>query len=237
MTSIGFFGDSLCSVVENDHSIQHNYNTYLKQVSNHYKANIIHTGIAESSIWDVYLLQLKPLITANKIPDISIFSWGAFGRLYHRQVRSLHRNSVARINYDNDLENKHIWLSAKMFYENLFDQEKEMIEWVSVLEHLDRHIFSQWPVNKKLIHIWSFALYHHPPEAKYDINAVKYPFRWQHGVEIRPPLMWLSSEESWPTIGKPNHISGHENNKIVADTIIQSIDNYKSGELYHMDKQ
>ena len=92
MTTIGFFGDSFCNRETNEHSMSHDYETYIRQVKNYYNADIVNLGFGGSSIWDLYLNQLKPFI--EQPPDITVCVWTNAGRLYHRECRSLHHSAV-----------------------------------------------------------------------------------------------------------------------------------------------
>jgi hypothetical protein len=245
---IGFFGDSFCTKEYNEHSEEHGYDTYIRQIKKHYNASIVNLGAGGSSVWDLYLQQLKPFIENNNIPDVSIFAWSHSGRLYHPIARSIHHTSgLAGFNKEKykwyakvypDKPNffkKEIWEAAKHYYMYLYDEEKEFLEYVSFLQYLDNNVFSKWPKDKKIIHTWSFGERTAKEEKENPEywKTVNYPHAWKTGTEIRPPLMYLSAKNKWPEYpmldNRPNHISGQEDNKFLANQIINAIDNYPLG--------
>ena len=145
---------------------------------------------------------------------------------------------MLRIKNGEDLGNKEIWDAAESYFTYLFDDEKDKLEYFAFLQYLDNNVFSKWPADKKIIHIWSFGLstYTNVNGEEYPIDTVGYPHKWKHGAEIRPPMMWVSSTEKWPALSMPNHINGQARNKIVADCIIEAIDHYMPGQIFYMNK-
>jgi hypothetical protein len=247
ITTIGFFGDSFCNKESNQHSDENNYETYIRQLLRAKGYELVNLGMGGSSVWDLYLNQLKPCIDSNSIPDISVFAWTNSGRLFHRIARSLnHTSALAGHNKKKEADfkklfpnqanffDKDVWDAAKQFYLYLYDSEKEDIEYVAFLQYLDNNVFNKWPENKKIIHLWSFGEWDFIKQ--YNVNDITYVHRWVNGVEIRPPLMSLSAKlPTYPILDdRPNHISGQENNKLISDAIISGIDNYQSGNLIYI---
>ena len=241
---IGFFGDSFCNHESTAHSDKNGYETYIRQVKNHYNADIINTGHGGSSIWDLYLLQLKPLIDKNEIPDVTVCVWTSYGRLFHRVTRGIHYSAGLEGYNHKKAEHfkkllpelatnffkKEVWDAAQAFYLNLYDTEKEELEHVSFIQYLDNNVFSNWPTNKKLIHLWSFGKYNEDTSV-----PAEYPHTFKNGVELRPPLFYISAKEGWknyPIIDdRANHLGTQESNNIVANAIIKAIDNYEPHNL------
>ena len=88
MTTIGFFGDSFCAEVSNQHSESNGYKTYIEKLISHYNADLVNLGVPGCSVWDTTLIQFKPF--EKNPPDICIFSWTGGGGLFHRTQRDLH---------------------------------------------------------------------------------------------------------------------------------------------------
>lgn len=234
MKTIGFFGDSFCCIESNKHSETNNYETYIRLIKKHYNCEIVNLGIAGSGVWDLYLNQIKPFIESNTIPDVSVFIYSVPGRLFNREVRNLNKPylSIREIT-EHSLPH---WEAAKLYYEYLYDEEKEVTEWIAILQYLNNNVFTNWPKDKKIIHMWATAGYNYYNTSnnsdEYIIDDIQYAVDWNSGVEVRPPLMYLSKVHIWPTLEIPNHLGNKENNEALAKIIIDIIDNYKPNTIY-----
>ena len=86
----------------------------------------------------------------------------------------------------------------------------------------------------KIIHLWSYGMPgNSSPHDPYIPSNVDYLYRWQTGIEIRPSLKCFSSIGS-PTLNddmSANHLGTKLNNKLVADMIIEAIDNHANGQI------
>lgn len=256
MKTIGFFGDSFISEYANAHSEEHGYDTYIKQLSSSKDLEVVHLGIKGSSIWDTYLLQLKPFIDANNIPDVTIISWTTNGRLFHRKHRHIHLLSSF---FGEALSDANVKDAASKFYSYLYDEEKEKLEYISFLQYLDNNVFANWPKDKKVIHLWSFGALNNP-STMLDFStarpAFEYPHRWANGAEVRPPLFSFGKNLSLKSIGamkeaievgkipniqglpapthaEPNHFENIKDNAAASRTLIHVLDNYESSKLYN----
>lgn len=185
---IGFFGDSFCSTISNTHSIENNYTTYIKKLSDHFKAEIVSLGHGGSSIWDTVLIQFKPFEVDP--PDVCIFVWTGPGRLFHRTQRNLNYSSAFK---SSDPVSK----AAQQYYTILFDEEKTELEHSAALSYFDEFIFSKLK-NTKILHLWSFGKprYSLGNDNGYPYNSIEYHHNWKHGIELRPPLMKFSYNEN-----------------------------------------
>lgn len=251
MKTIGFFGDSFCAKEYNQHSIDNNYKTYIQQTCERLNIKLTSLGYGGSSVWDLYLMQLKPVIDKNELPDVSVMVWSHEGRLFHRIARSIHHASAAN-GYNKEKEKwflktfpnqpnffqKEIWEAAKEYYLHIYDDEKEHIEYLAFLQYLDNNIFSKWPEDKKLIHMWSFGIADRMEmvnNKNFDISTVGYPHDRRHGLEIRPALMCITSKEKWdkyPVLDdRPNHLGNHLNNKLVSDMLVEAIEMNKQNSV------
>lgn len=196
---IGFYGDSFCSEITNPHSILKGYETYIKKIKKHYNAEITHLGHPGSSIWDVILTQFK----LESLPDICIFCWTDYNRLYNKNVRNITPINVNFKDYsifDNMLHSKTID-AAKQYYKYLHDPEKAKIETLAIFQYFDTNILSQ--IDSKIIHVWSSP----------------FPYKWNHGVTVDKPLIDFYKYESFA----PNHLDGEEINQQVFELIKNKI--------------
>jgi hypothetical protein len=206
--TIGFFGDSFCANISNEHSITHNYNTYLEKVADHFSATITNTGVGGSSVWDLILIQFQEQLS-KELPDVCIFVWTDAHRVFNRTYRNLNFKSVLRTN-------SKIHTAAKEYWHNLYDEEKHRLEYVALLHYIDTVILPKYP-NTIFVHLWSFG------EDPIDGNSeTTYAHQWTTGTEIRPALETLA----YPLVeldDRANHIAGDENNTLVSNWIINAI--------------
>ena len=155
MTTIGFFGDSFCADFENRHSIDHEYETYIKKLKNHYNADIVNMGVAGSNVWDPILLQFKPF--ENNPPDIAIFVWTHIANIFHRECRNLQYFNMTNPALMSSLYKPNAtMMAANQFFEHLFDIEKVTVEYLAALMYFDDTVLSKLN-NTKIIHMWGFG--------------------------------------------------------------------------------
>jgi hypothetical protein len=225
---IGFFGDSFCAERTNHHSLVYRYNTYMDLLLNHYNADLANVGKGGSSIYDTVLLQLKPFIDTDTVPDICVFVWTNSGRLFNRKVR--HINHTSALNFKLGITNfftRHIWSAAKQYYEQLYDHEQVELEYVAMLNYIDNAILTQLPNKTKIIHLWSFGTADWQNK-KFNPSSITYPYTWKTGVEIRPALVSLSlydnDIETLSTDHRCNHLDGKFKNELLFSWIKQSIE-------------
>lgn len=210
---IGFFGDSFCDQIVNPHSVFYKYDTYIKLLKQNYNAEVVNLGKGGSSIWDVVLNQF-PLHKDN-LPDVMIFVWTDFNRIYHKTVRNMtYTYCCAPVPWAEmtiqRILNPAVIKSGKAYFDHLFDFEKAELEYLSLLYYFDNEILSKINTKTKIVHLWSF-------EKRYD---------WKNGVEIKTPLVNFA-EQQWAQEHiphwVPNHISGEQNIQVF-DLIKKCID-------------
>ena len=209
---IGFFGDSYCAHCDTPNEYKFVYDTYLKKIQTHYNAEIVNIGINGSSIYDVILLQVQPFITSDNYPDVCIFVWTNYARIFHRKHRGMNLKSLKFKDKSDPIIN-----AAKEYFVHLLDWELLRFQYISALEHFDLHTLSKFPSTTKIIHIWNY-------EKLYD---------WQNGVELSIPgyetLVKLATDDRTIPDGIDwalNHLDGDRKNTIVFDSIRHTIDNY-----------
>lgn len=228
MTTIGFFGDSFCAEVSNQHSESNGYKTYIEKLISHYNADLVNLGVPGCSVWDTTLIQFKPF--EKNPPDICIFSWTGGGGLFHRTQRDLHFPRIILNENSSDLIK-----AAKGYFEYFFDDEKASLEVSSMMMYFDETILSKIYDKSKIIHLWSLGKIPYNMKITDDDpynHYTEYHHKWKYGKEIRPALMSKSYEgvykrsiiEVLKLDKRPNHISGEESNNIVFEEIKKLID-------------
>ena len=247
METIGFFGDSFCEHLNNEHSIANNYSTYIELCRDKLDLKIVNMGMGGSSIYDTILKQLNPLIKSNSVPDVCVFFWTIPQRLYHPVCRSIHLSS-ALAGYNSKKEewfsktypqeqnwfSKDIWDAAQQYFMHLYDEEKSQLEYISFLQYIDNNILPQ--LKCKIIHLWSIGNVNNWELDSFKPDNINYVHDWKHGVEVRPSLMSLSAVNGntfkYPMIdNRPNHLDGQLKNDIVFDYITQALNNYSDSNL------
>jgi hypothetical protein len=221
--TIGFFGDSFCAEQYNDHSLENNYDTYISLLSKHYDAEIVNLGHMGSSIYDTILIQLQPFISKNQVPDICVFCWTSGGRLFHPTVRNINASSLSKykINIENFSQSK-VWRAAGMFYQELFDSDKDFLEYRAMLKYIDECILTTLPPGTRIVNLWSFGL-----DWRID-NPYSNPHEWKTGSEIITPLLAISTcdfpAKNLSNDPRCNHLDGQYKNNLVFEWIKQAID-------------
>lgn len=218
--TIGFFGGSYCSDKSNEFSTKHNFKTYIERLEEHYNFDTVHLGVPGSSIWDVWLLQFLPLIDTNNLPDICVFIWTDYYRLFHPVVRNIGPATISAFRSD-DYRIKTLWKAASQYYQHLTFEDQKIIEYKSALYYFDNVILKSIPSTTKVIHLWGFGD---------DItNTNTYLHDWKTGVEIRPDLIkvsLLSGTMQDCLFDHANHLNDSFKNDVVFEWIKDAIDNY-----------
>lgn len=221
---IGFFGDSFCAEMRNQHSILHRYSSYIKLIKDHYHADIVNLGVGGSSCWDVILQQFPKF--KDNLPDVCVFVWTDWNRLYHPKVRNI-GNWVLIPKILNEFSPSRFLYSkyyklAQDYYKEFYDDHKALQERTAALYHFDKTVLEPIMSKTKIIHCWSFV----------ENNK----FRFSSGMECAPALK-LFSMHNMPANHDDsfcaNHIYGKENNKLLSQMIIQAIDQHQNGLVKH----
>jgi hypothetical protein len=214
---IGFYGDSFCNEINNPHNIYYRYDTYIKKIKNHYNAEITHLGIGGSSHWDVIIKQFS--LDAD-LPDVCVFCWTDYARLYNTKVRDLTYNSVLSAKTKDwkfhKILHPLIHKSANMYFNHLYDDEKSRLEYLSALYYFNNCVLINVPSNIKIIHLWCFENFNH---------------KWTYGLTVNASLNAVSNLPNELPKGDlgPNHFGDPNKNQIVFEWLKYAIDNYRSG--------
>jgi hypothetical protein len=183
------------------------------------------------------MLKQFPLFE-NNLPDVCIFCWTDPSRIYHPKVRNIGVwTTMKRVWKDmhyTHLLNYKEYRAAKDYFTYLYDPTKSHQEMVSSFYYYDREVLAKLQNKTKIIHLWSYGVTNKwEEENPYYPSNINYIYRWQSGTEIRPSLKCFSA------IGKTtpndnmsaNHLGSTLNNKLVANMIIEAIDNHRNGSL------
>ncbi len=236
---IGFYGDSYCVKIDSLHCQYHKYQTYIKLVKNHYNAEVINLGEGGSSYWDLMLKQFPPAL--NNLPDICIFCWTDPSRIYNPSTRNLGSWVMEKINYmdhPGHILNHNTYLAAQKYFTHLYDDEKALHEALSAFYFFDREVLAPIQDKTKIIHLWSFGIPRNTDSNNiYIPDNLDYIYRWKTGVELRPSLKCFGnlSGDVLDDGPVPNHLYGNLNNKLLADFIIEAINDHHNGKLLTKD--
>ena len=226
--TIGFFGDSFCANVDYPGNTFHE--TYIKKLKNHYQASLVYTGYGGSSIYDLFLIQLKKYLECN-IPDVCILVWSGPERIFHRNIRNINFSSA--INEDNRYfnntktgESELIWSTAAAYYKYLADMECIELQYISTLHYIDHTFLPTFENKTKFIHMFSYSK---------SISEKYIPYyNFKTGVQINPPLFNLSLAGYTNDLAndlRPNHLEGNYKNNLLFEIIKEAIDNYENGKI------
>jgi len=173
--------------------------------------------------------------------DVIILAWSEIIRLYHPKYSPLNTHTILDTKTSGDEEYMATINAGKKYYSYLMHQQQKDHELSALMLLVDE--MSKNHPNIKFIHLPCFS--------KYDTNSswmswydkakpedIEYFHRFKHGAEIRPCLAYLSKKDGWPgnianDFNRPCHMTPRMN-KIVADAIIECIDNYHPGKLIEM---
>lgn len=240
------FGDSFA---QNNTGIQYQY---LKLVSNHFNYTYNTYGVSGSSIWDTFFefrnrknedeyRKNENSIFPNYAFKTVVFVWSEASRFYHKEIRNI---SYASTLYNQDSDNP-IWKAAKMYYEYLHDATKVNFEISAFFYWFDNWLHENYP-DMKVIHMTGFPKTDEKTSIdyydiiKYNPEKLNYYHNWKHSVEIRPPLLHFSMNDGWPGDLRNENRFQHlteKTHKMVADLIIESIENYEPGRVFERNFQ
>tara|TARA_R110002096_G_scaffold14161_11_gene49521 strand:- start:9397 stop:10290 length:894 start_codon:yes stop_codon:yes gene_type:complete len=213
--------------------------TYIKKICDHFDADCVHTGVPGGSVWDTIINQFQEHMLTKGLPDVAVFCWTDFSRIYHKEYRGMNYNSV--MNIKNSGVPKRVLTAMRMFYEELFDPQKMKHEYMGALHYFDNLIKTfegSGHGQTKFIHMHNYGMSHNfdDGEPREWRSLHTFPHEWQHGMMIKPPLVNLTVEghkfqeysteviESYSA----NHIHGDDKNQRLADAIIRAIEDYDS---------
>jgi hypothetical protein len=217
------FGDSF--ITPNDL-----HYSYTSIIAGHFNTTFASYALQGSGAWDAYF-QLEKYLKDNPAPDVVLFAWSASGRLYHPDIRNLCYSSVVVNSVAPKMPSDNPLIEAtKTYYQYLHDPIKADMEHRCLYYWIDTVLVPKYP-NTKFIHMWGF------PNNVCDFgkpNKMEYLHEFTTAVELRPALIHLSYLDEWPgDLSKETrcHHMTPKMHRILADTIIAAIEDYKPGLL------
>lgn len=227
-SKIGLYGDSFVEVwpeekkkyKEEEH---YSLTPWPKIVAEKFNLEIVHSGKGGTSYWDIPLQQFS----LDNVPDILIFSWTSSARLYNKEGIQLHPNPGKIWWQEGDVKDGYVDAS-KQYFKYIHDTEKEIAEYKACLYWFDETILSQIPLDRKIIHLWSFG--HDNTDTKlggtYHPSNLTYLHNWKNGCEIRPSCMSIALMDGagFDDVDPfENHLNTQTKHNLMADFIMHSL--------------
>ena len=228
-SKIGFYGDSFVETWRHDDGPKNGLKTWPKIVAEKFDLDIVHSGKGGTSYWDIPLQQFS----LDNVPDILIFCWTSSSRLYNKdriQLMPNPRESLFQLG-PKTLDGVTIAKmdsAARGYYKYIHDEKKEIAEYKACLYWFDETILSQVPLDRKIIHLWSFGHDKHDTKlsGKYHPHNLTYMHNWKHGCEIRPSCMSVALMDgaNFHDVDKSeNHMNTQAKHDLMASFVMHSL--------------
>jgi|688.fasta_scaffold03731_9 hypothetical protein len=162
-------------------------------------------GVPGSGPWSMFMnfIQYMETVDDEEYPDVVLFAWSEPSRLYHKEyVINSGLASQDRRNWDQD---KIDTMDAALdYYRCLLDTNKNNYDLRALMLYTDE-LTKNYP-NVKFVHMYCWSIiedmyyvgwHNHYREKKLD--ELDYGHTFKNGVQIRPPLMYLSMLDEWPS--------------------------------------
>jgi len=236
MKIVGFGDSFILGVTPNHTEWPH---TYQGLVSEKLNADVEFRGQPGTGPWSAFF----DFLEYQKPIDVAIFAWSEPSRLYHPVVKPL---NVASVRYDiKNYDHPHydVIEAADLYYGCLMDHRKKNYELTALMNLIDT-MSLDFP-NTKFVHLHCFGK-DEPGEWWGDTyetikqDKLKYHHIFKNGIQIHPPLMYMSVKHEW--MGKDKlfienrqcHLS-LDMHKLLADAIVESIQNYVPNKIINID--
>lgn len=239
MMKIVGFGDSfiLNIVPDNPNWLK----AYQGLIGDHYDTVPEFHGKPGAGPWQMFFDWLE--YTAKQDIDVCIMAWSEASRLYHPFVVPLcAATAIHRVGVSKETPENHIKVidAAKEYYIHIMDHRQKDYELQALMTMVDE-MTKDYP-DIKFIHLHCFSKHDmhthwlklYPKQSQSDLE---YFYRFKYGAEVRPALMYASMADEWPYDLAHDNRECHMTprmNKLVADAIIECIDNYHPGKLVEM---
>lgn len=215
--------------------------SYQGMLGNHYKCIPEFRGVPGTGPWNMFFDFLNYRNKENI--DVVIIAWSEIARLYHRTFQPVNThiiNDQEKFKNSSQYE-KDVIIAANHYYKSLFDDEKKNYE-LKALMHLFDYMTIEYK-HIKFIHLSCFTWLDQGEWWGRDFkkkkpHELKYFYDFKHGMEIRPALMYMSMMDEWPEDLSNDRRECHMTprvNRMLADKIIDCIENYQPGKLLDMD--
>lgn len=162
-------------------------------------------GVPGSGPWSMFMDFLKYMDNVKNVgrPDVVLFAWSEPSRLYHREY--VINSGLAMQDPTNWTQRKIDTMDAATeYYRYLIDTEKNNYDLKALMLYTDE-ITKNYPDVKFVhMHCWSIIedLYYkgwHNHYREKKLDELDYGHTFKNGAQIRPPLMYLSMLDEWPT--------------------------------------
>lgn len=215
-------------------------NSYQGMLGDHYKCVPEFRGFPGTGPWSMFFdfLNYKQ---KDKI-DVAIIAWSEITRLYHPKLQVGNITLFDKERMNTLTEDEKIVLSAaKGYIQHLGNTEKLNYEMKALMMLVD-DMAKSYP-NIKFIHLpcftWeNFDEWWNLTYKKKKPSDLKYYHDFKNGMEVRPALMYMSMMDEWPSNPfedkRECHLSSRVN-RLLADKIIDCIENYHPGKLLQID--
>lgn len=234
MNIVGF-GDSFIMEVP-QYDIQYPH-VYMNLLGKHYGVKTESRGVPGSGPWNMFY----DFINYDKPVDIAIIAWSEILRLYHPRVQPLNTHNTVDTPITAPSPFKEVYEAARDTYKYLLDHDQKNWEMQALMCMFDEYIVNKYP-NTKFIQLPCFSRYGQDKwwGELYDNIApeqIEYFHDFKNCVEVRPCLMYLSKKDEYPKVitkeTRQNHLS-LKMHKLLADAIIDAIENYTPGRKVHI---
>lgn len=244
MMKIVGFGDSFILSIgkaTSDDPQQPWFKSYQGMIGDHYDCVPEFRGRAGTGPWNMFFDFLNYSDKENI--DVAIIAWSEINRLYHPRFQPINTHyAFDKEKYDKASdEEKEVLEAANHFYRNLYDGNQKSYEMKALMNLFDDMTLEY--KNTKFIHLPCFS-WDKPTEWWGNTYKDKKPHEltyyhdFKHGMEIRPALMYMSVHDEWPADLSIDRRECHMTprvNRLLANQIINCIDDYRPGVCLEMD--
>jgi len=231
---IAGFGDSFILGLSEGHSLLPE--VYQGMLGEKYNTYLDFRGVSGTGPWSSFFDFLDYMKEQKTAPDVVIFAWSEINRIYNNYVKVLNYGTAMNKMNDYMEPNRQIYLTALGYYKYFASTEKPNHEMAALMNMFDEMTL-EFPTTKFInLHCFSWLegsqwwdVYD-----TIDVSDIKYFHRFRNCAEVRPPLIYMSRRDQWPSdISKETrecHLTT-KMHRLLTDAIIECIDNYKPGKL------
>lgn len=231
------FGDSF--ITGPPFEVKELQHTYQSILGNRYNTYPEFRGIGGTGPWHAFFDFLNYFEKCKDHVDVVLMAWSEANRLYKPLLSQENAELAARASNRSDITYKDVFLAVEKYSYFIFDTNKHNYELRALMTMFD-DVVREYP-KTKFINLHSFSWLDKNQSWKdfEDYNKLKYHYTFKNSMEIRPCLMYLSRQDGWP--GDDNmhlekrdcHLSPKKH-QIVAEAIIQAIENYNPGNIVNI---
>lgn len=215
--------------------------TYQVLIGNKYNTYPEFRGIGGTGPWHAFFDFINYFKNNTEKVDVVIMAWSEANRLYNPQLTHINADHAALATNNPQITFKDVFQAVQQYYDFIMDTEKQNYEIRGLMTMFDDMVLEH--PNTKFINLHSFGKLNKGEGWKDfdDGENLRYHYKFKNCVEIRPCLIHLSRKEGWPGDTKMHletrdcHLS-KTFHKLLADTIIDAIDNYTPGKIFNIGK-